>query len=117
MHGDGRVNVNTAPRPVLAALPELGELGADLFLTRREQGEVLESLFAVRDLTMREGAGRVGFRSTNLTTVPVQILIISRGWEEGQPLTHEIQAVFQIEGLQLTDGPRLKIRHWTERDL
>ena len=88
-----------------------------MFLSRREQGEVFESLFAVRDATMGDCAPRVGSQTTNLTTLPAQILIISRGWEEGQPLTHEIQAVFQIDGVQLADGPRLKIRHWVERDL
>ncbi|NIM47702.1 MAG: hypothetical protein GTN62_00080, partial [Gemmatimonadales bacterium] len=43
VYGDGRVNVNTAPKPVLAAVRGLGNAGADQIVSRREQGEVFES--------------------------------------------------------------------------
>lgn len=116
VHGDGRVNVNTAPFPVLAAVPELGAAGAELFIERRERGEAFESLVAVRDVLFR-GRGQAGVQPGHMTALPTRILIISRGWQEGSPLSHEIQAVFELDGLQLDDGPRLLVRYWTERDL
>jgi general secretion pathway protein K len=42
---------------------------------------------------------------------PSRLLVISRGWLDGHPLTHEIQAVFAIE------GNRLALVRWRERDL
>jgi len=116
VHGDGRVNVNTAPREVLAALPELGPTGADLFISTREGAGTFESLYGVRRLIF-ESVGRLGFQSTRLTTVPVRLLVVSRGWRQGDPLTHEIQAVFDVEGVGGATGLRLEVRYWTERDL
>lgn len=40
---------------------------------------------------------------------PGRLLIISRGWLSGHPLTHEIQAVYAIS------GDRLVFSHWRER--
>jgi hypothetical protein len=117
VHGDGRINANTAPEPVLAALPGVGSAGADAILSLREGGGVLESVFAARDLLREPGEADQPFQATSLITVPTRILVVSRGWHPGHPLTHEIQAVLQIEGFQLADGPRLTVRFWTERDL
>ncbi|UCF19977.1 MAG: general secretion pathway protein GspK [Gemmatimonadota bacterium] len=113
---DGRVNVNSAPLPVLAAAPELGPSGAEMLVAARERGDVLASKIVLSS-RLREAGRNIGGQLSNLTTVPGYILIVSRGWEDGRPLTHEIQAVFQVHGLQLEDGPRLQVRYWTERDL
>ena len=42
---------------------------------------------------------------------PSRILVVSRGWLEGHPLTHEIQAVYAVNGRELT------LVRWRERDL
>ncbi len=114
---DGRVNINTAPEPVLAAVVGIGPAGAAAIVSGRERGEVFESMYGARSFLRAARATQTGFRLTRLSTMPKRLLVVSRGWEEGQPLTHEIQAVFQVEGLQLADGPRLSVRYWTERDL
>jgi general secretion pathway protein K len=116
VRGDGRLNVNSAPLPVLAAAPELGPSGADMLIASRERGDVLASRIAVSSL-LAEARGGVGGQLSNLTTMPGHIVIVSRGWQEGQPLTHEIQAVYQLFGLNLDDGPRFRLRYWTGRDL
>ncbi len=113
--GDGRINVNSAPLPVLAAAPELGRSGAELLIAARERDGVMGSKVVVLNRLRESGAG--GGQLRNLTTIPGRILIVSRGWAEGHPLTHEIQAVFQVDGLQLEDGPFFRVRYWTERDL
>lgn len=113
--GDGRINVNSAPLPVLAAVPELGETGAERLIAARESDGVMGSKVVVLNRLRESGAG--GGQLRDLTTIPSRILIVSRGWEEGHPLTHEIQAVYQVHGLQLEDGPYFRVRHWTERDL
>jgi hypothetical protein len=42
---------------------------------------------------------------------PSRLLVVSRGWLGGHPLTHEIQAVYAIS------GSRLVLVRWRERDL
>ena len=42
---------------------------------------------------------------------PTRLLVVSRGWLDGSPLTHEIQAVYAVR------GDRLAFVRWRERDL
>jgi hypothetical protein len=42
--------------------------------------------------------------------MPTRLLVVSRGWQAGHPLTHEIQAVYAIV------GSRLKLQSQLERD-
>jgi general secretion pathway protein K len=42
---------------------------------------------------------------------PSRILVVSRGWQDGSALTHEIQAVYALNGNVLT------LVRWRERDL
>lgn len=46
-----------------------------------------------------------------LRDMPSRLLVISRGWKDGRPLTFEIQAVFAIE------YGKLVLVSWRERDL
>jgi type II secretory pathway component PulK len=55
--------------------------------------------------TVRAAAGG------ELRDEPSRILIVSRGWREGNALTHEIQAVYAVAGSELT------LVRWRERDL
>lgn len=41
---------------------------------------------------------------------PSRLLIVARGWRDGHPYTHEVQAVYQLEGTRLT------FVRWRERD-
>ncbi len=116
VRGDGRLNVNSAPLPVLATAPELGQNGAEMLIASRDRGDLMASKVVVSS-RLAEGGLQVGAQLSTLTTTPGHILIVSRGWEEGRPLTHEIQAVFQVHSLGLENGPGLTVRHWTERDL
>ena len=47
----------------------------------------------------------------SLVDEPSRIMIVARGWLDGQPLTYEIQSVYAIE------GNRLVMVRWRERDL
>lgn len=46
-----------------------------------------------------------------LVQEPSRVVIVVRGWQQGHPLTHEIQAVFAVQGNQLA------FVRWRERDL
>lgn len=46
-----------------------------------------------------------------LRTAPSRLVLVSRGWTRGHPLTHEIQAVYAIA------SDRLVLVHWRERIL
>jgi len=103
---DGLVNINSAPEPVLAALPGVSGTVARSVVRRRETGE----LFFGPDPVRSQLAGAPGGVSA-LAVLPSRLLIVSRGWQDGHPLTHEIQAVYDVLGARLT------LRAWQERDL
>jgi general secretion pathway protein K len=110
VYGDGKINVNTAPETVLAAIPRLGPDGARAIVSWRESGEAFGSLADVYGAFQRTRISQ-SIAMWTLTTTPTRLLIVSRGWEPGRPLTHEVQAVYDLTGRQLT------LRVWTERDL
>ena len=100
---DGLVNINSASERVLASLPGLSTAMARNIVQRREGGEVF--------LSTSELFGRAAARPLHLAVMPSRLLIIGRGWQDGHPLTHEIQAVYAIA------GTRLVLVAWQERDL
>jgi type II secretory pathway component PulK len=108
---DGDVNINSAPEPVLAALPGLGDAAARDIVARRAAGEVFTSAAPQQQ---SQGA-RITFALTPpevlVVTEPTRLLIIARGWRDGSPLTHEIQAVYAVVGAHLV------LQAWQERDL
>lgn len=121
--GDGGVNVNSAPEPVLASLPTLGEAGARDLIRRRASGELFTS-FADLRLGVERGIAAPEERDFGHVTrevappaerldavmMPTRLLVISRGWQAGHPLTHEIRAVYAIV------GTGLKLQSVEERD-
>lgn len=111
VQGDGRIDVNAAPAPVLAAGLGIGARGAALLIAQREGGTVFDSPVMVWAALRQVGASSWGgVDVTHLTMLPRRVLIVSRGWAIDHPLTHEIQAVFEV------DGPAWSLRFWTERD-
>src|SRR2546427_685865 len=94
----------------LASLNDV-ELGgapaAPGFVARREGGEVSATLHPVPPPSM---PGVVA-AALLVSTGPSRLMLVSRGWQDGHPLTHEIQAVFAIV------GRRLVLQSSWERDL
>lgn len=115
--GDGRVNINSAEQTVLASLPGIGPEGARSLLQRRASGEVFTSAGVVEQVIRRGSTERGGsagdgvIGASRTSTFPSRVLVISRGWQDGHPLSHEIQAVFAVSGSTLV------LRAWRERDL
>ena len=91
---DGTVNLNSAPEPVLTALPAVGSAAARNIVQRRAAGEVFT-------------AATFG---APVSIMPTRLMLVSRGWQQGHPLTHEIQVVYAVV------GPRLVLEGWEERD-
>jgi general secretion pathway protein K len=104
--GDGIVNINTAPEPVLAALPGLGPAVAQTIVSRRDNGESFSSPDQFRSMMGRPTLE--GFPA--MIIAPSRLMIVSRGWAVGSPATHEIQAVYVIV------GTKLALQNWEERD-
>jgi general secretion pathway protein K len=111
VQGDRRININTAPETVLVALPGLTKETARMLVARRRAGEVFTSVNVLYELLGRRFAGSAFFLRQRAATVPSRLLVVSRGWLVGHSLTHEIQAVYSIE------GDHLVLRAWQERDL
>jgi type II secretory pathway component PulK len=105
---DGFVNVNSAPEAVLAALPGIGPARARALVARRGAGELFTSVDAFRPTSASRGA--VPVDGSVLTIAPTRLMIVSRGWQRGAPLTHEIQAVYLVLAGTLT------LQSWEERD-
>jgi hypothetical protein len=88
-------------------------------------GEVFTSTAAVRPRSTRPGSDGVDEAEPAtggltfaprvppllVSTTPGRLLIVSRGWQDGHPLTHEVQAVYAVT------GGRLVLQAWQERDL
>ncbi len=53
----------------------------------------------------------LGVARGSLVDEPSRVLFIARGWQDGHPLTHEVQAVYAVQGNQLA------FVRWRERDL
>jgi general secretion pathway protein K len=104
--GDGRINLNTASARVLAALPFVGPAGGRALVARRDAGEVFTSPAVITDVL----GARAAVPMSQIAVVPSRLLVVSRGWEAGHPLTHEIQAVYSVVGQRLT------LVAWKERD-
>ncbi|MGH7525756.1 MAG: general secretion pathway protein GspK, partial [Gemmatimonadales bacterium] len=109
--GDLRIDVNAAPESVLAAVPGVGPGGARRIVSQRSRGG-FTSVTQVQALLGRRGGGRGGaLQIPRLSVSPSRLLLVSRGWLPGHPLTHEIQAAYAVV------GQRLVLQSWRERDL
>lgn len=53
----------------------------------------------------------IGVARGSLIDEPSRVMLIARGWQRGHPLTHEVQAVYAVQGNQLA------FVRWRERDL
>jgi hypothetical protein len=107
---DGVVNVNSAPVPVLAALPGISPEKARALAARRDGGGG-GGFSSVDDFRPTPGSQDVvPVEGTLLAITPTHVMVVSRGWLRGSPLTHEIQATYLVFGGKLT------LRSWEERD-
>ena len=109
---------------LLAAVPSLGAAGAKGLMERRESGRAFRSLAELRpDRGGSAAAGvvadepetggessRPANRTLRAVMMPTRLMVISRGWRVGHPLTHEVQAVYALAGQQL------KLLLWQEKD-
>lgn len=83
-------------------VPERLAIAAAPYLTVDGDGRI--NRVTASDTVLAAAAGSV-------ENEPSRIMIVARGWLDGEPLTHEIQAVFAIEG-----NSAVLVR-WRERDL
>lgn len=96
VHGDGRVNVNVAPRPVLQALPGMTRETVGLIENRRRVAP-LRNLFELeaalspeaRAVLLREFAAL----SARTSFAPRQVRIVSTGHVPGSPLRVGLEAL------------------------
>ncbi len=100
----GQANLFAALDEV-AALPAVGPAlmsAAAPWLTVDGDGQVNRATASAVVLGVARGS---------LIDEPSRIMLIARGWQHGHPLTHEVQAVYAIQGNQLA------FVRWRERDL
>jgi hypothetical protein len=94
----------------LRSLDELRAAGIpERILARSVQYLTVDGDGAINSLTASDTV--IVAASGELRDEPGRLLLISRGWLSGHPLTSEIQAVYAIT------GNRLVFSHWRERTL
>lgn len=110
--GDLLLDVNAAPEPVLASIPGIGPAGARAIVARRMRTGLFTSVSEVQTLLGgRHGGSSDAAPVQGLAVAPSRLLLVSRGWMPGNPLTHEIEAAYAVVGRQL------RLQSWRERDL
>ena len=94
--GDGRVNINTAPVPVLSALPGFSPEAVAAILDRRAQQEWLHSPYELAGLCTGEARARIQANfvslSSRISFLPLAIAIDVDGTLPGSPLVSRITA-------------------------
>jgi general secretion pathway protein K len=111
VQGGRTININAAPETVLATIPGLTKEGARTLIDRRRAGEVFTSVNSLSELLGGRFAQSAYYIRQRTTTYPTRLLVVSRGWLIGHPLTHEIRAVYDVE-----KGGVILLA-WQERDL
>jgi general secretion pathway protein K len=110
--GDLLIDINGATEVVLAAIPGIGRDGARAIQGRRRASGPFTSIAEVQAfLGKRHGGTTSAVPLTGIAVAPTRLLLVSRGWMVGHPLTHEIQAAYAVVGNQL------RLQSWRERDL
>jgi hypothetical protein len=105
-----RVAGTPAEATPVRSLDALGDIpGVDTALLARAAGDMTvdgDGQFNRRSASpaVRAALGTAGGEE------PTRLLIVARGWRDGHPYTHEVQAVYQVEGTRLT------FVRWRERD-
>ncbi|CAN5904824.1 N/A [soil metagenome] len=100
--GTGQVNLNAAPRVVLASLPGLGDEAIAMILRARQGGRPLRSM---EELTQRLSAGareaiaEAGNDLSGRVTFDTrEVVVTGEGWLDGSPLRSPAEAVFARGG-------------------
>lgn len=100
--GTGQVNLNTAPAPVLSALPGMTERGVAAVVRRRSSGRPLRNL---EELALELPPGpREAFQAAYPRLLPLatfdtrELLATSTGWSEGSPVQVRAEGLFARSG-------------------
>lgn len=119
----------TAARAIRGTIERGGAAGTTRRLRSLDEladlpGIPADVLRAAAPLLTVDGDGHVNRRTAplpvrraaggELVDTPTRLLIVSRGWQDGHPLTHEIQAVYAL--VREPTGDRLLLQSWRERD-
>ncbi|UCC25399.1 MAG: general secretion pathway protein GspK [Gemmatimonadales bacterium] len=115
VRGDGLVNVNSAPLPVLTASPDVGPVAARTLTESRDQEGLFDSKVGLLSVLREASAGELDSQLPDLVTAPRRVLVVARGWEEGRPASHEVQAVLEVQWSRMIVGERTRLRAWGER--
>ena len=100
--GTGQVNLNAAPRVVLASLPGLGDEAISMILRARQSSRPMRSM---EDLTQRLSAGareaivEAGTELSGRVTFDTrEVVVTGEGWLDGSPVRSPAEAVFARGG-------------------
>ena len=84
------------------------KIPAGMFVPRDDGSAVIHASYAMTPGDLMAASGVPG---ALVSTMPSRLMLVSRGWQEGHPLTHEIQVVYAVV------GQRLVVQARQERDL
>lgn len=113
VEGRGRINLNAAPEPVLAALPGFGPEVVQVVLESRRQGVTLANLFEVSLRLGPYARSRFQERFAELTSVatfqPEEIELTSSGRRTGHRVEVTLRAVYVRSGTRVAQVKRWRL--------
>lgn len=113
VEGKGRVNLNAAPEPVLAALPGFGPEVVRAVLEARRQGRQLANVFEVSLLLGPYARSRIQEHFAELASVaafePEEIEVTSSGHRSGHPIEVTLRAVYVRSGTRVAQVKRWRV--------
>ena len=102
VEGDGRINLNAAPEPVLAAVPGLGPEAVRVVLDTRRRGVLFSNVFELALRLGPDAQARLQDRMSEFMQVavflPRQIEVTATGWSGDRGVAAEFRAVYIRSG-------------------
>lgn len=107
----GQTNINVLARHPFETLDELSEIPG---LNDKLLAEIVPFLTVDGEASVNQHSAPsvvVAAATGTITNAPTRLLVVARGWQLGHPLTHEIQAVYDVSANGLV------LVRWRERVL
>jgi general secretion pathway protein K len=110
LHGNGQINLNTAPEPVLLSIPGITPEAAAVVLRFRRSGQPIRRIQELTDALPPVARQAMQERLAAITRAAIfetrQVLVESEGWVDGSPVHARATALVSWGGTSVAVGWR-----------
>ena len=93
LRGDGRINVNSAPEPVLRSLEAMSEAAVAAVMQARQTGRRIQNSGALTSLTGSAARTSSSGSGGSVTFETLNLLVTSTGWNRGRRTPFKVEAL------------------------